>query len=321
MKERIHWIDWSKCILIYLVVVAHYGRISPFVDNLICAFHMPAFFMISGYLHKQMPVKQSVIKNFKRLIVPAFLFSLLCWGYFVALMVIKDVPFTFDGYVSKFLFGMIFYDRPNVTPPCGVIWFLQVLFISKILLDIVARYGDKAIFAACAVCAVATWVWYTADINDMRYQFLLQRTCASFPFVALGYVAKEKQLFLKLSRVGWLPYLLLALYLVGVVYNGRVGIATWRFGHDVVLYYLVALTGCICFFLFVNKIKFGGGNLLINISNGTIIILCLHRIMISLAYHVPLGAYIGSLVIVVLCYPLILFFNKYLPWFTGKFSK
>lgn len=197
-------------------------------------------------------------KNFKRLIIPAFLFSLLCWAYFIALMALKGVPFTFDGYVSKFLLGMIFYDRPNVTPPCGVIWFLQVLFISKILLDIVARYGDKAIFAVCVVCAAATWVWYTADINDMRYQFLLQRTCASFPFVALGYVAKEKQLFLKCSRIGWLPYLLLALYLAGVIYNGRVGIATWRFGYDVALYYLIAFTGCLCFFLFVNKIKFGG---------------------------------------------------------------
>lgn len=259
MKERIHWIDWSKCILIYLVVVAHYGQISPFVDNLICAFHMPAFFMISGYLHKQTPVKQSVIKNFKRLIIPAFLFSLLCWGYFVTLMALKDVPFTFDGYVSKFMLGMIFYDRPNVTPPCGVIWFLQVLFLSKILLDIVARYGNRAIFATCLVCAAATWIWYAADINDMRYQFLLQRTCASFPFVALGYVVKEKQLFHKFSRIGWLPYLLLALYLVGVMYNGRVGIATWRFGHDVVLYYLVAFTGCLGFFLFVNKIEFGGG--------------------------------------------------------------
>ena len=205
--------------MIYLVVVAHYGRISPFVDNLICAFHMPAFFMISGYLHKQMPVKQSVMKNFKRLIIPAFLFSLLCWGYYVALMALKGVPFTFDGYISKFLLGMIFYDRPNVTPPCGVIWFLQVLFISKVLLDIASRYGNKAIFTACVVCAVATWVWYAVGINDMRYQFLLQRTCASFPFVALGYVAKEKQLFLKFSKIGWLPYLLLALYLVGVVYG------------------------------------------------------------------------------------------------------
>lgn len=155
----------------------------------------------------------------------------------------------------------------------------------------------------------------------MRYQFLLQRTCASFPFVALGYVVKEKQLFHKFSRIGWLPYLLLALYLVGVMYNGRGGIAAWRFGHDVVLYYLVTFTGCLGFFLFVNKIEFGGGNLLINISNGTIVILCLHRIMISLAYHLPLGAYLGSLVIVVFCYPIILFFNKYLPWFTGKFNK
>lgn len=86
MKERIHWIDWSKCILIYLVVVAHYGQISPFVDNLICAFHMPAFFMISGYLHKQTPVKQSVIKklqtpNHSRILVLTALLGIFCNVY------------------------------------------------------------------------------------------------------------------------------------------------------------------------------------------------------------------------------------------------
>ena len=52
MDKRIKWIDYSKAGLIYLVVLAHYGHINTNVENLICAFHMPAFFFISGYLHK-----------------------------------------------------------------------------------------------------------------------------------------------------------------------------------------------------------------------------------------------------------------------------
>lgn len=94
-----------------------------------------------------------------------------------------------------------------------------------------------------------------------------------------------------------------------------VSVMMWRY---IILLHLQVVCASSCLLI---KLNSGGGSLLINISNGTIIILCLHRIMISLAYHVNLDAYLGSLVIVVLCYPLILFFNKYLPWFVGKFSK
>jgi len=257
VKERIHWIDWSKCLLIYLVVVAHYGQISPLVDNLICAFHMPAFFMISGYLHKAVPVKVSAVKNFKRLIIPALLFSLLCWGVMLVWDFLRDTPFSAEEHIYKPLWGIIRYDRPYVSPPCGVIWFLQVLFICQVFIDLLVKNGKlKYTVIACVICAMATGAWYYYGIDDKQYLFFIQRTCASFPFVALGYMAKQKQMQ-KLSSFNWLPWLLLTAYVLGVMYNGRVGIASWRFGHNVFLYYAIAITGCFGFYLTVNKIKRG----------------------------------------------------------------
>lgn len=40
--------------------------------------------------------------------------------------------------------------------------------------------------------------------------------------------------------------------------------------------------------------------------------------MIPVMDKLHLDAYIGSLVILAICYPLIFIFNKYFPWFTGK---
>lgn len=51
-QSRIDWIDYSKAILIMLVVFAHCPRVPYTLDALIVGFHMPAFFIISGYLHK-----------------------------------------------------------------------------------------------------------------------------------------------------------------------------------------------------------------------------------------------------------------------------
>lgn len=319
--KRLHWIDWSKAILIYLVVLAHYGHISPMVDNLICAFHMPAFFMISGYLHKPIAPSQSVSKNFKRLIVPALLFSLLCWGYNSAMMLYRHISFSWDVYVYKPLIGIISYDDPYVSSPCCVIWFLQVLFICQVLIDFMVCKGGKTILIALSIVfIVATVIWDSMGVNDTRFLFFVQRTCVGFPFVVMGFIAKEKQLFERFSHYSWLPLVLVALYVGGVMYNGRVGIFSYQFGHSPCLFFLIAAIGCIGFSLILKNVKIGG-DLLLTISNGTIVILCLHRLMIPFLVYFHINAYIGSLLIVGICYPIILFFNKRLPWFVGRFNK
>lgn len=45
-QSRIDWIDYSKAILIMLVVFAHCPRVPYTLDALIVGFHMPAFFII-----------------------------------------------------------------------------------------------------------------------------------------------------------------------------------------------------------------------------------------------------------------------------------
>lgn len=166
-----------------------------------------------------------------------------------------------------------------------------------------------------------TGIWYTMGIDDRCNLFFLQRTCASFPFIAFGYMCKEQQWLQRLFTIKNLSYILFVLYVAGVIYNGRVGICSWRFGHNVLFFYFIALTGCIGFFLSVNRIKTGWNNLLINTSNGTIVILCFHRLMIPFLTHFHVNAFTGSLVICALCYPFILFFNRYMPWFIGKFKQ
>lgn len=55
-KKRIPWIDWSKVIAIYFVILGHFVAKS-YTTNIIFvhwiySFHMPFFFFISGYLFR-----------------------------------------------------------------------------------------------------------------------------------------------------------------------------------------------------------------------------------------------------------------------------
>ena len=47
--KRIEWIDVSKGITIILMMIGHYVPYGSQVRNFIFAFHMPLFFILSGY--------------------------------------------------------------------------------------------------------------------------------------------------------------------------------------------------------------------------------------------------------------------------------
>lgn len=83
MENRIHWIDVARALAILLIV---FGHIIGHCDKLglvlyyIQAFHVPIFFVISGFLFKtkeKQKYKGFVWQKFKRIMVPYFVFGLL----------------------------------------------------------------------------------------------------------------------------------------------------------------------------------------------------------------------------------------------------
>ena len=73
-KKRINWIDWAKVIGIWLVILGH----APAKGHIfIYMFHMPLFFMLSGFLYKRTNFKSEIKKSFRSLIIPYLIFNLL----------------------------------------------------------------------------------------------------------------------------------------------------------------------------------------------------------------------------------------------------
>lgn len=61
------WIDWVKTICIFLMVVGHAG-VFKYERLFFYTFHMPAFFIISGYLYRE----HNWIKTLKSFMIPMF---------------------------------------------------------------------------------------------------------------------------------------------------------------------------------------------------------------------------------------------------------
>ena len=138
-KIRESWIDLAKGVGILLVVWAHSLPKDHQIWILINSFHMPFFFMLSGYLYKKRGTAiDFILRKVKSLWLPFMVSST-----FVALfrMVIrKHLKFNLIFW-AKYIVKLLFLFE--IEPILGAIWFIQVLFYAIILYDLIIRLLSK----------------------------------------------------------------------------------------------------------------------------------------------------------------------------------
>lgn len=129
VKKKINWIDQCKGFGILLVILGH---ISTPLTGLIYSFHMPFFFIFSGFfLNNHQNTTLTINKNFNKIFIPFFIF------FFISLIIefAKRALLSRDFYNFFDVFNAIVWmDYPNLSFSYGfVLWFLPTLFIGKII--------------------------------------------------------------------------------------------------------------------------------------------------------------------------------------------
>ena len=123
-KNAFPWINTVKSIGIYLVVLGHlwYESNLPIINQLIYSFHMPLFFILSGYLYRY---KESISniefikQKFFRIALPAIIWYIITGPIYIWS--------NRDKGIGKIIMKFFFVDG-NVpfNDPC---WFFLVLFM------------------------------------------------------------------------------------------------------------------------------------------------------------------------------------------------
>ena len=183
---RISWIDSWRGILIILVVLGHVVGMSyhfvagseqiwmSFCYKVIYSFHMPAFFVLAGYLAhvKEDSFTSFFSRKFKRLIVP-YLF----WGFVSASIYTLGqvyIPVIFKGastqaYIGK---GTKYIIEPFLSILHGggwpdghgfqcnsVLWFLPALFIVEIVYFNINHFAkSKILQILIALVCLPIWI-------------------------------------------------------------------------------------------------------------------------------------------------------------------
>lgn len=226
MIKRDNTFDVMKGIGIIAMVIGH-SSIPKLLQQFIFVWHMPLFFMVSGYFYKSYPEKEYFKKNARLLLVPYIVTALLM----VALTLTKD--FITGNSSAETMFVAAIVGNGTVNNPTfskysiGAIWFLLAMFWCRNtynlfhlrIVDPIVRGGVIITFSIIATY-IGTMFYLPTDILQ-GFEALL--------FFYIGHQAKNSDyLGIKPS----LEFFIIVLMLIGLsIYAGSMSMVRCYYGY------------------------------------------------------------------------------------------
>lgn len=337
--RRISWIDVAKGITIILVVIGHlnvkwFPRLNPLISE-IYTFHMALFFILSGLTFKikeDDSFKRFIIKKLKTLVIPYYVFSLLCFvkplGNIV-LQVINKSAFNINNLITTAYETFIMGEG---------LWFLLCLFWAELLLYLIIKIlknDKKKIIVVILVLSIIQSI-YLRFIN-WGLPLKLDNAFLGLLFVGIGYVFKEMIFNKKISKINKYVYIidLLVVHLIVnyITYRLYGRMCSFSDSPNYLLYFISNISGSLIIIeiskiIMNNKILefYGKNSLIVYIFNDLILKIYKSIILIILRIDTAnlnlIMQYLISLVIcictILTIIPVIIFINKYFYFLLGK---
>ena len=125
-RQRLTWIDWCKCIAIFLVILGHLPLQEEF-GHFIYLWHMPLFFMISGYLYKRSPLQDELKKCFYSILLPYLIYN----TFYL-------LPLPHGGeFKPKYIVDVLIGNQEELCFLMRSLWFLVSLLVMRIICSII----------------------------------------------------------------------------------------------------------------------------------------------------------------------------------------
>ena len=217
-KERLDYLDFAKCIAIFLVIWGHAAPTGSSIPYRIVlyAFHMPLFFLVSGMViaRRADEYDSAHWKKFLKKNVMALLVPYLIWGAIYS-------SFGY-GNLIKLFYGS--WEMIEKAETLTSLWYLPCLFLARMMAELLLMLSwrirriprwQMALAASAAAFAVGFALPHLS-IGDPL--------CCDIAFVALGFImlgyAVKNLVFRLPRRNGWL-YLLTAALFGGLLFLGQ----------------------------------------------------------------------------------------------------
>ena len=314
-KERIYWIDWVKSMAIAMVVWAH---ISLLLKKEIFLFHMPLFFLVSGYLYH----KRGIWGEAKTILL-SLVFPYLIYNLFYILPLPMGGEFKHDT-IPNILLG----NQEKLCYVMQPLWFIVSLIMMRLLC--MSRLRIEVIGLVCLI--VSFVLGGVEGLQECDY-FQWRTTVLCFPFFCVGWIWRSYFNFCIPFKKTVLIIILLVVFVgatIGGMYNSEhwqhgLNVFHCRIGKNILFFYVVAFTMSITFMCLCRLLLNVKCIIIERLSKGTLLILATHLIIFWKIPKLPIPDILQqlcSLVIVMLIsYLLIVLSERYCPILIGKRKK
>ena len=130
-KNRYEWVDIARGYCILCVMLGHMEQEAGILRDIVYSFHLPMFFMLSGFLFhpEKYELKVFVKKKIKGLLIPYFFMG--------SVIIIVNWCFYYFGDIhalGRYIYELVVQNRFHT------IWYLTCLFCTEMIFYFIARY-------------------------------------------------------------------------------------------------------------------------------------------------------------------------------------
>ena len=332
MNERINWMDWAKFLAVALTIPCHIPQeLGAQPVTYFEVFLLACLMFNSGYLKKRRTnIKDEFKKYWHQLGIPYIIYNIVFIPYWLIKFYYEHGAMPTLSESMRPIYGTLLLQANNsfaeeLNP---VTWFIAALLIMHLLLDI-CKYRTLHMLL---LCLLGTGLYVVSKNNGFTTQYVAVGIFKSLPFYYMGHLCRKYHVFETCNIKKDLGWFVTTLIISILLFDYHAGCEEYFVIH-MLSYFPTVLFGLLAFIFFCKLLNGVRSEVIVNYSNGTIVFIGLHWMLtgyirygiLKPIFHVstdhiytPLEAYALGLLVTILLYPIILFFQAKMPWMLGK---
>ena len=315
--------DWAKFLAVALTIPCHIPQeLGAQPVTYFEVFLLACLMFNSGYLKKKRSnIKDELKKYWHQLGIPYLIYNIVFIPYWLIKFYYEHGTMPTLSESMRPIYGALLLQANNsfaeeLNP---VTWFIAALFIMHLLLDISFQLKH------------GMGLYVVSKYNRFTTHYVLVGIFKALVFYYMGYLCRKYDIFnkciLKKDLIGFFVTLSLSIVLFHYHANET------YFPIHMLSYFPAVLFGLLAFIYFCKMLNGIRSNIVVNYSNGTMVFIGLHWMLAGFIrygilkpfFHLstdhiytPVEAYALGLLVTILLYPIILFFQVRMPWMLGK---
>ena len=330
--NRINWIDWAKCLAVMTVVFCHLPQPSEgMYFRYLQACIITIFVFLSGYLKRDRgSMSENWGKYFWGLVVPYGVYNVLMLPYWVVRYYLEQGGWPDAAALMKPIVGALLLEHSSsfAEPLNGTLWYLPAILLMHLLTDLCHRTRHEHVLLT-GLCIVSAIGYFLYKKYEPHPTLTTTGTLQRLPYFYLGYVMGQQRL-LRNNASPW-HNAILCVSCLGIsllLFYWHVAAMSQLVLHVALFYPVNAL--------FIFGVVYGCKLLrgcapqwVVNVSIGTLVVVGLQWMFIGATNFVVTQvtggniytwyeAFVLTLFIISLHYPLILLAKRHAPVLLGR---